>query len=271
MIPIPYFDLIFEQLKAGDADFAQAFGHHVHWGYWDPPESCTGTVEDFAEAAERLCVRICAAAQPADGQELLDCGCGFGGTVASLNERFTGMRLVGLNIDPRQIERALARVHAREGNTVDFVCADACRLPFPDASFDRVLAVECIFHFPSRERFFLEAARVLRPGGYLGLSDFVSTGTAALQVGPEDVQRFLTIYGFTVPARLEDYRRLAALAGLELYLVEDVTPQVLPGFELGARLLERTHPDGGFATRLMENSERHGDSLYMILGFRKLA
>lgn len=269
MIPIPYFDLIFEQLRAGDEEFARAFGHHVHWGYWDPPESCTGTVEDFAEAAERLCQRVCDAARPGPGQELLDCGCGFGGTVASLNQRFTGLRLVGLNIDPRQLARARERVQARPGNTIEFVCADACQLPFADASFDRVLAVECIFHFPSREKFFLEAARVLRPGGYLGLSDFVSTGTAELKVGPEEVKRFLNIYGFTVPANLPEYYRLAALAGLELYLVEDITPQVLPGYELGARLLERTHPDGGFATRLMADSERHGDSLYMVLGFRK--
>ena len=43
-----------------------------------------------------------------------------------------------------------------------------------DAAFDRVLAVECIFHFPSRLQFLKEACRVLRPGGLLALSVIIS-------------------------------------------------------------------------------------------------
>jgi SAM-dependent methyltransferase len=51
------------------------------------------------------------------------------------------------------------------------VCADACRLPFADGSFDGLISVEAAFHFSSRERFFGEAFRVLRPGGVITMSD----------------------------------------------------------------------------------------------------
>jgi erythromycin 3''-O-methyltransferase len=44
-------------------------------------------------------------------------------------------------------------------------------MPFPAMSFDGVISVEAAFHFPSRASFFVEAFRVLRPGGVLTFSD----------------------------------------------------------------------------------------------------
>jgi len=70
----------------------------------------------------------------ADGVSILDAGCGFGGTVASLNERFSGLEMIGLNIDPRQLERAAARVLARPDNQLRWRAADACSLPYAMAS-----------------------------------------------------------------------------------------------------------------------------------------
>ena len=104
---------------------------------------------------------------------VLDAGCGFGGTLACLQDRVERLDLTGLNIDPRQLQRAQKLVQPRPGSSLRFVAGDACALPFADASFDRVLAVECIFHFPSRAAFLAEVRRVLRPGGVLVLSDFV--------------------------------------------------------------------------------------------------
>jgi SAM-dependent methyltransferase len=70
-------------------------------------------------------------------------GCGFGGTVAQLNEDHSGLDLVGVNIDARQIARAVATVQPpgpRATYTIAFLVGDACELPFADGSFDTLLA-----------------------------------------------------------------------------------------------------------------------------------
>ncbi|MEO0868370.1 MAG: class I SAM-dependent methyltransferase, partial [Cyanobacteria bacterium J06642_11] len=174
-IPMPYFDILLEQLRLGNPTVRQAFGRHVHWGYWADPTQADGSIKDFAIAAETLCQRVYTAANVKERDRLLDVGCGFGGTIASLNEQFQNLDLTGLNIDPRQLERARQEIQPLHQNQIHFVEGNACELPFEDNSMDVILAVECIFHFPSREIFFQEAQRVLRPGGCLGICDFVST------------------------------------------------------------------------------------------------
>ncbi|MEM9006568.1 MAG: methyltransferase, partial [Cyanobacteria bacterium P01_F01_bin.86] len=92
----------------------------VHWGYWPQPNQADGSVKDFALAAERLCRRVCKAANIQEGDRVLDVGCGFGGTIASLNEHFQQLHLTGLNIDPRQIERANQQVLPLANNVIVF-------------------------------------------------------------------------------------------------------------------------------------------------------
>jgi ubiquinone/menaquinone biosynthesis C-methylase UbiE len=174
-INLPYFDLLLEEFGKQNPDALEAFGRHVHWGYWDYPAAADGSISDFSRAAERLSRRVCDAGNVGNNQRILDCGCGFGGTIASLNERFSNLQLVGLNIDDRQIARAREQVKPQNNNQIEFIQGNACELPFEDNSFDVVLAVECIFHFPSREQFVREARRVLKPGGTLAISDFAQS------------------------------------------------------------------------------------------------
>jgi SAM-dependent methyltransferase len=240
-IALPYFDNLLEGLSAGHPEITTAFGRHVHWGYWSAQDRPDGSAADFAAAAERLCRRVCDAGGARDGQRILDVGCGFGGTVASLNERFSGVDLCGLNIDARQLERARQEVRSRPGNRVDFHEGDACRMPFADASFDVVLAVECAFHFPSRARFLREAARVLRPGGRLSLCDFVPSGPAVPLLRFQD--RIFGAYiekvsgAVDVGCTLSAYRALGRAASLEPRSEEDITLNTLPTYPVLRRLI----------------------------------
>ena len=56
-------------------------------------------MDDFAEAGERLTDLVIDAAHIADGMRVIDCGCGIGGTTGVINERFSRVRLTGVNID----------------------------------------------------------------------------------------------------------------------------------------------------------------------------
>jgi ubiquinone/menaquinone biosynthesis C-methylase UbiE len=109
-------------------------------------------------------------------QRLLDVAAGVGSSAIFLAERF-GCEVVGIDYGRDSV--ALANTAAAEAgltNQVRFELADAERLPFDDRSFDAVIC-ECAFcTFPDKTKAAAEFARVLRPGGRVGLSDLTRSG-----------------------------------------------------------------------------------------------
>lgn len=231
-IKLPYFDVLLEKLDRGLIDWDQAFGRHVHWGYWPDPARADGTAADFARAAEALSEMVWRAGDVGEGQKVLDAGCGFGGTVASLNDQFSHLQIIGLNIDPRQLERARTKVLPKAANKIEFIEGNACDLPFADASIDRVLAVECIFHFPDRVKFFREVERVLKPGGLLSFSDFLPRRVFRPFTTSKIYKNFLkSVYGPTnVDYTLQDYEVLCQRLGFLEHQCIDITHNTLPTY-----------------------------------------
>ncbi|WP_439594966.1 class I SAM-dependent methyltransferase [Falsiroseomonas sp.] len=231
---LPYIDQLLGQLARGNPALERSFGRHIHWGYWpDPASARPDSPEDYGRAAERLSLELLALAEIRPGMRVLDAGCGFGGTLATLDERVERLDLVGLNIDPRQLQRAARLAQPRPGSAINFVAADACTLPFADASFDRVLAVECIFHFPSRSAFLAEVRRVLRPGGVLVLSDFVPSPLFAPlgRLTKLKALRRINLLGeCDTSCTAAGYRALAARAGLRVTTLRDITRHTLPTY-----------------------------------------
>lgn len=107
------------------------------------------------------------------GQDVLDIAAGSGNAAIPAAE--TGARAVASDLTPELFE-AGRRNAERAGVELEWVEADAEALPFENASFDIVLSTFGIMFAPRHEVAAAEAARVLRPGGRLGLCSWRPDG-----------------------------------------------------------------------------------------------
>ncbi len=140
-----------------------------------------------------------------EGSDLLELGCGGGGPATQrLAERH---RLLGIDISPRQIERARARVpHAT------FECADATELALQPGSVAAVVSLFMLGHVPRAEQAPLlrSIASWLREGGYLLAT--MGTADADDEIDDDWLGAPMFFASFDEAAN----RRLLADAGFEL-------------------------------------------------------
>ncbi len=95
---------------------------------------------------------------PPPGRLTLDLGCGEGRLTRDLAQR--GHQVVGIDVSPTVV--AAARAQSPE---LEFIEADAAKLPFDDGAADLVVAFMSLMDIDDMQGAVREAARVLEPGG----------------------------------------------------------------------------------------------------------
>lgn len=131
----------------------------------------TRGLEATREIADQLAV--------APGDHLLDIGSGIGGPARYMHSRF-GCRVTGIDLTAEFCELAHHLTgRLGFGAAVRFEHGDALAMPFAEASFEGAYSMNVSMNIADKDAFYREVRRVLKPGGWLVLSEI------AKGAGPE--------------------------------------------------------------------------------------
>ncbi len=173
-------DALVDQLRASDvaietaaanaqhyevppAFFQRVLGPHLKYSacFWPPGVTTLGEAE---AAMLRLYVER---AQIADGQDILDLGCGWGALSLWLAARFPRARITAVSSSRQQRAFIEQQASLRRLSNLTVVTADVRRLELPAASFDRVVSIEMFEHMRNYAVLLRRIAGWLRASGAL--------------------------------------------------------------------------------------------------------
>jgi cyclopropane fatty-acyl-phospholipid synthase-like methyltransferase len=244
-------------------------GLYLNLGYW-------AEAKDLDAASTALVDLVAEQARLGPDDTLLDVGFGFGDQDMHWLSTYDPARIIGLNITRSQVQVARERVAERGmSDRIDLREGSATEIDLPDASVDKVVALECAFHFRTRERFFGEAFRVLKPGGRLAVADILPmprkpSGMPRLQ---QRVSWALVASRFAIPPEnvypIPTYHAKLKLAGFDTREVHSIRDRVYAPLhhwlDTHRSALKRLHPAARLAARL--GLARRAESVYAGLDY----
>ncbi|KAJ5517697.1 Methyltransferase type 11 [Penicillium expansum] len=214
-------------------------GGYIHVGYWEDPSK-----QETAEVVgDRLTREVGVRLSPAQGEHILDVGCGTGKSTAQLAGIYDA-QVTGITISKQQVEVARSQYGRKmPAGQVHFQFADAMDLPFGDASFDGAYAIESLVHMLDKRTALAQIAQVLRPGSRLILFLIIR---APIHRSWHAMQKSLN----PPLVSADDLQNLLRQAGFKVIDVTDIRENIRPscklfetkglslGGELGQKLLE---------------------------------
>ena len=123
--------------------------------------------ETLDEAEELMLALYAERAQLADGQEILELGCGWGSLALYNAQKFPRARITAISNSRTQKEHIDAEAKKRGLTNLTIITCDINAFTIDAARFDRVVSVEMFEHLKNYQLLFRNIARWLKPGGLL--------------------------------------------------------------------------------------------------------
>ena len=156
-----YYDLVTDFYEYG-------WGRSFHFAPRVPGES-------FGDSLVRHQRKLADTLELQPGMVVADIGSGVGGPLTEI-ARHTGAKIIGVNSNEYQIERA--RRYADEAGVshlADFLHCDFLHVDAPDTFFDAVYSIEATCCAPDKESIYSEIFRLLKPGGRFAAYEWIMT------------------------------------------------------------------------------------------------
>ncbi len=147
------------------------------------------------------------------GAAWIDVACGPGVISRAIACRVGSVS--GIDLTPAMIEEAQRRAREEGIDNVSFALGDATALDLPDASFDGAITRLSLHHIPVPGRVLAEMARVVRPGGWVAVSDLAAEPDGEAAAWREEIERLRDPSHWACHTP-ESLRRMGTAAGLIL-------------------------------------------------------
>ena len=192
----------------------------LHYGYWD--DSTT----NFVDAMSQINRELANLSGIEKGMHILDAGCGEGGSMIWLANHYH-VNVTGITLSRRQVESIREYLLKQGLSRVSVELMDYHKTHFGDATFDVIWAIESPCQSADKPAFLREMYRILKPGGYLVVADFLMCENPSKNQ-LYYMQRWAYSWTLESYATRSEFLKGASDAGFRLIEDRDITQNVRP-------------------------------------------